>query len=66
MSTAAKAGSAFWRQAGMSYLQYVGVSTRAVRNSLKVGEIKFHFVDDKNESDAAFLKLLSTTQWFPA
>lgn len=50
----------------MSYLQYVGVSTRAVRNSLKVGEIKFHFVDDKNESDAAFLKLLSTTQWFPA
>ena len=57
MSTAAKAGSAFWRQAGMSYLQYVGVSTRAVRNSLKVGGIRFRFV--KNGSDAVFKGLSS-------
>ena len=27
--------SAFWRQAGMSYLDYLSVSSRAVRNSLK-------------------------------
>lgn len=27
--------SAFWRQAGMSYLDYLSVSSKAVRNSLK-------------------------------
>lgn len=27
--------SAFWRQAGMTYLDYLSVSSKAVRNSLK-------------------------------
>jgi hypothetical protein len=31
-----KAASTFWRQAGLSYLQYLNVSTRAVRSALKV------------------------------
>lgn len=26
----------FWRQAGLSYLQFVGVSSQALRRSLKV------------------------------
>jgi hypothetical protein len=30
-------GSNFWRQAGLTYLQYVGISSKAVRASLKVG-----------------------------
>ncbi|RYY81509.1 hypothetical protein EON63_15235 [archaeon] len=29
-------GTSFWRQAGLSYLQYLNISSRAVRMVLKV------------------------------
>ena len=35
---AGKAASAAWRQAGLSYLQYLGIASRAVRSALKVSE----------------------------
>eukprot|EP00607_Mallomonas_marina_P008265 CAMPEP_0182417448 /NCGR_PEP_ID=MMETSP1167-20130531/1936_1 /TAXON_ID=2988 /ORGANISM="Mallomonas Sp, Strain CCMP3275" /LENGTH=69 /DNA_ID=CAMNT_0024591039 /DNA_START=48 /DNA_END=257 /DNA_ORIENTATION=+ len=34
MSPIAK-GSAFWRQAGLNYLQYLSIASNAVRSSLK-------------------------------
>ena len=36
MAPVAKVGSAFWRQAGLSYVQYLSIASRAVRASLKV------------------------------
>lgn len=38
----AKAASAAWRQAGVSYLQYLGISSKAVRSALKVRSPPFH------------------------
>ena len=35
MTVAAKGASAAWRQAGLSYLQYLSIASKAVRNSLK-------------------------------
>jgi hypothetical protein len=37
------AASTFWRQAGMNYLQYLGVASQAVRLSLKVIYIYLYF-----------------------
>lgn len=31
-------GSTFWRQAGLSYLQYLSIASRALRTSLKVSD----------------------------
>lgn len=34
-------GAQFWRQAGMSYLQYLSVSSKAVRSAVKVFSCAF-------------------------